>query len=81
MLVSDFKLFYLAGFLLIVLGSAMIGIPEIIAVWFNHQKGDTVTEIVKALNWPYVFWFMGIGTLILFLAWFVFWHLPQEGIR
>lgn len=79
MSISEFKLLYLTGFGLMVAGALLIGIPEIIAAWFNKQEGDTITEIVLNLGWPYLFWFMGIGSVILFLAWFLFWHLPTQG--
>jgi hypothetical protein len=65
--VNEFKYLYLAGAGLMGAGVLLLTVPEIIAAWFNRQKGDTISEIVWSANIPgfiliiAMFLWVGIG--------------------
>jgi hypothetical protein len=56
-----FGLYILGGFV-------YFGVAEGIAI-HNRAPGDTLTEVVRALNLPTVLWFGGAGLIMGIVAW------------
>jgi TRAP-type mannitol/chloroaromatic compound transport system permease large subunit len=68
--VATFRHVYAGASLGMLLCALTLIVVEFIAV-FNRTKGDTITETIRALNLPPVVWWMFVGTLIVFLTWFL----------
>jgi hypothetical protein len=68
--VTEFRHIYLGASLGMLACALVLVVVEFIAV-LNRQRGDTITETIRAMNLPPVVWWMAIGTLVVFLLWFV----------
>lgn len=67
--VSEFRHIYIGAALGLLACSLTLIVVEFIAL-LNRQKGDTITETIRAMDLPPVVWWMTVGVLIVFLSWF-----------
>jgi ABC-type nitrate/sulfonate/bicarbonate transport system permease component len=68
--VATFRHIYVGASLGMLLCALTLVVAEFIAA-FNRTKGDTITDTIRVLNLPPVVWWMFVGTLIVFLTWFL----------